>query len=174
MYTREQKRAHIRGLQKDLRVIHKKTGDGLPRINGKYDKCTEDAVRSFQMRHNLPITGETDLSTWDRVVHEANRVRSRAALPPAVRIFPHTALSVCEGDSGRFVFILQTMLNRLSTHFTSLLPLPYTGIYDQKTERVISALQRKSQINETGRLDAQTWNALARLHAQTVMHNALE
>lgn len=169
MYTEAQRRAHILGLQQDLRVIYAETGDPLPYISGKYDAHTENAIRLFQRRHSLPMTGKTDLSTWDRVVHEANQVRSRTALPLAVRIFPHATLTVSPGDSGRFVYILQAMLNGLGEQFPLLLPLPHTGVYDAATERVVIALQRVSGLQQTGQLDAETWNVLAHLYSHVIM-----
>lgn len=176
MYTEDQRQEHILGLQKDLRVIHANTGDRLPYLSGKYDHYTEEAVRLFQTRHNLPITGKTDLSTWDQIVHEANQVRSQTAIPLAVRIFPHASLTVGAGDRGRFVYILQAMLNSLAQHFPSLLPLSYTGIYDAPTEQAIAALQRTASLPVTGQLNADTWNILADLysHLMTRTHDILD
>lgn len=170
MYIEEQTRAHICGLQKDLRVIHAASGDTLPPVSGVYDSLTEEAIREFQARHGLPITGKTDLSTWDRVVHEANLHRSRTALPLAVRVFPHATLTVGMGDSGRFVYILQAMLNGFTAQLSDLLPLPYTGVYDPPTARVVSTLQQSAGLPATGKINAETWNMLAQLYSHFILH----
>ena len=165
MYTEEQRREHIRGLQQDLRVIQAAQDAPLPKISGVYDSLTEDAVRRFQRQSGLPVTGKTDLTTWDRIVQQANSTRSRTALPLAVRVFPSALYRVGPGDQGRFLYILQGILNGLAAVYSNLSPLPYTGVYDDATARSISALQRASGLRATGRLDADTWNALAYLYS---------
>ena len=176
MYTEEQRRAHVRGLQQDLRMIQNAQNLPLPKISGVYDAPTVQAVRQFQLRAGLPVTGETDLSTWDRIVQEANHLRAQTALPLAVRIFPGAAQVAAPGDRGRFLYILQGILNGLSAQYPALLPLPYTGVYDAATERAVRRLQQNSGLPATGRLDAATWNALAYLysHAGLRAENFLE
>ena len=44
MYTQEQRRAHVRGLQQDLRVVQAALGEPLPKVSGVYDDATEHAV----------------------------------------------------------------------------------------------------------------------------------
>ena len=39
---------------------------------GEYDAATTDAVREFQKRNRLPVTGATDLSTWNTVTDQFN------------------------------------------------------------------------------------------------------
>lgn len=165
MYTEDQRRAHVRGLQMDLRVIQAALGEPLPKISGVYDIETEQSVRRFQRRFGLPVTGQTDLSTWDRIVQEANLVRSRTALPLAVRVFPSAVQIVALGDRGRFVYILQSILNGLAMQYPDLLPIPYTGVFDEPTERAVRRLQQSAGLRTTGRLDADTWNALAHLYS---------
>ncbi len=36
--------------------------------SGRYDSATEAAVRTFQERQMLPVTGITDKATWDKMV----------------------------------------------------------------------------------------------------------
>lgn len=165
MYTDEQRASHISGLQQDLRVIHAKFNDVLPKISGVYDSFTEDAVKRFQRRFGLPVTGKTDLTTWDRIVHESNLIRSQTAIPLAVRVFPCAAHTVSFGDSGRFIYILQAILNGLSERFSYLSPVDYTGIYDKPTENAVKALQKNAGLRPTGQLDVETWNAIAFLYS---------
>lgn len=165
MYTEDQRRAHVRGLQMDLRVIQAALGEPMPKVSGVYDIETEQSVRRFQRRFGLPVTGQADLSTWDRIVQEANLVRSRTALPLAVRVFPSAVQIVSPGDHGRFVYILQGILNGLAMQYPDLLPLPYTGVYDEQTVRAVRRLQQSAGLRTTGLLDADTWNALAHLYS---------
>ncbi|MBQ8431403.1 MAG: peptidoglycan-binding protein [Clostridia bacterium] len=41
-------------------------------INGEYDETTARTVRRFQELNGLPITGETDRLTWNRVTDQHN------------------------------------------------------------------------------------------------------
>ena len=44
--------------------------DGLDDVpqNGLYDEKTAEAVKEFQRRHLIPVTGEVDKQTWDTLV----------------------------------------------------------------------------------------------------------
>lgn len=165
MYTDEQKTSHISGLQQDLRVIHNKYNDILPKISGVYDSSTEDAVKRFQQRFGLPITGQTDLNTWDRIVHESNLIRSQKAIPLAVRVFPNAAYTATLGDQGRFIYILQAILNGISSRFSYLPSVEYTGTYDNATQDFVKSLQKNAGLPITGNLNADTWNAIAFLYS---------
>lgn len=41
-------------------------------MTGIYDAATEQAVRDFQQKNRLPITGITDLATWNAVADQYN------------------------------------------------------------------------------------------------------
>lgn len=172
MYSNEQFAEHIRGLQQDLRVINAKHDDVMPKISGVYDILTVDAVKRFQRRFGLPVTGKTDLSTWDRIVRESNLIRSKTAIPLAVRVFPSAIYVISSGDTGRFIYILQAVLNGLAIKFPEIAPISYTGIYDEQTERAIKILQNSSGLPSTGKLDASTWNAISFLYSNVA--NSLE
>ena len=75
MYTQEQRRAHVRGLQQDLRVVQAALGEPLPKVSGVYDDATEHAVQRFQRHFGLPVTGKADLST-SRTQPHRNPARS--------------------------------------------------------------------------------------------------
>lgn len=165
MFSDEQLIEHIRGLQQDLRVINAKHDELLPKISGVYDVLTEDAVKRFQRRFGLPITGKTDLTTWDKIVHESNLIRSKNSLPLAVRVFPNAMYVVSLGDTGRFIYILQGILNGLAIEFPYLPKIDYTGVYDCNTEQAIKILQKNSGLPPTGKLDAATWNSISFLYS---------
>ena len=39
---------------------------------GIYDEPTEKAVKDFQMRNSLPVTGNTDVLTWNSIANQYN------------------------------------------------------------------------------------------------------
>ena len=58
----------IRSLQTMLRVLAENDDASKPLIpDGIYGPDTMEAVRIFQRLHRLPITGVTDLLTWEAV-----------------------------------------------------------------------------------------------------------
>lgn len=165
MYSNEQLISHIRGLQQDLRVINAKHGEPLPKISGVYDKLTENAVKIFQRKFGLPVTGQTDLSTWDKIVQESNLIRSQNAIPLAVRVFPDATSIISVGDRGRFIYILQGILNGIAITFPDIGVIAYTGVYDAETERAVSILQKNAGLPITGKLNSATWNTIAFLYS---------
>lgn len=171
MYSDEQFISHIRGLQQDLRVIHAALNEPMPKISGVYDSLTENAVKNFQRRFGLPVTGQTDLSTWDKIVQESNSIRSKNAIPLAVRVFPGAAYVVSPGDKGRLIYILQAILNGLAIEFPYLFDIPYSGVYDAPTERAVTLLQRNAGLPATGKLDAPTWNAISFLYSHVALNS---
>ncbi|MBQ9117554.1 MAG: peptidoglycan-binding protein [Clostridia bacterium] len=45
--------------------------------NGIYDDKTESAIRDFQASNLLPVTGEVDKNTWNRIVREYANLSTR-------------------------------------------------------------------------------------------------
>ena len=45
--------------------------------NGIYDDRTEKAIREFQLANMLPVTGEVDKKTWNRIVREYSNLYKR-------------------------------------------------------------------------------------------------
>ena len=61
----------IRSLQTMLRVLAELDDRYLPVIpDGIYGQSTIAAVSNFQKNHGLPVTGVTDLDTWERISAE--------------------------------------------------------------------------------------------------------
>ena len=61
----------IRSLQTMLRVLAENVDEYKTLIpDGIYGPDTMAAVRVFQRRNRLPVTGVTDLETWNRIAEE--------------------------------------------------------------------------------------------------------
>lgn len=165
MYTTEERREQVRGLQRDLRLLGL-NGHISPvvSLSGVYDTVTTRAVRDFQGKHSLPPTGRTDLDTWNAIVLESNQVRIETGEPLFVRIFPAADFVLRPGDSGRLVVIVQALLSGIAPHFGFPL-LELSGQYDAPTVQVVSCLQRAAGLPITGVFDNRTWNYLAGLYS---------
>ncbi|MGZ8403253.1 MAG: peptidoglycan-binding domain-containing protein, partial [Rhodoplanes sp.] len=62
----------------DVRRAQKLLGFSEEEQDGILGAITEEAIKSFQRRHGLPVTGDLDESTWDKL--EPGRSRGAGAL----------------------------------------------------------------------------------------------
>ena len=59
------------------------------------------------------------------------------------------------------LYIIQHMLETISRDYEELEGIVLNGIYDTKTQNAIKEFQRKNMLNDTGIIDATTFNRLA-------------
>lgn len=166
MYTNQQKRQHVYNLQTALRRLQLEENHPSPLVpDGIYGAQTTRAVRDYQRRYGLPVTGTVDSATWNSIFEQYNRLNAQDSPPQTIRFFPsgpNAALSV--GDKGCAVLVLQCMLSTLSKHFSDMPLAPHSGEYDGDTAKAIYYLQGVSGLPQTGLTDRGTWDALASLH----------
>lgn len=163
MYTNQQKKAHIKELQKYLHVISYYNRE-IPGIipNGVYDKPTENAVKAFQRAYGLTDTGEVNTATWDKIVSVYQKFMS--AVPEMLEVFPQKPDTVMHrGDHCYTVAIIQAILFELSEHYSNLPCVHVTGDYDTETVQAVQLFQKISGLPVTGEVDCQTWNMLAQM-----------
>lgn len=160
----------INNIQTYLRHIsfhNEKIGD-LP-LDGIWDSATRNALIAFQRENGLSPTGKADRETYDLLKREYDR--SIALNSPAARLdlFPRSPVGfeLKEGDTGILVNTVQYILGELERLYT----LPDTnmsGVYDATTSSAIKSFQERNRITPTGRVDRETWDALA------IQHNLLD
>ena len=85
----ENNAAAIRQLQRYLRTLHyfDNAGGRMP-VDGIFDTATEDAVRAFQEKNALPVTGRADLATWEALLAAYNAQNRETAAPERISHFP--------------------------------------------------------------------------------------
>ncbi|MBE6861683.1 MAG: peptidoglycan-binding protein [Ruminococcus sp.] len=160
-YTPAQRKEHIREIQHYLHAISYYDTQ-IPRIipDGIYGKETAAAVRAFQRRYGLPETGSTDMRTWDKIVSVYNSFVNND--PVAYNIFPSPTFVLGEGDSGLLVYILQAMLDDIGMSYDNMHRVTVDGRYGRETSDAVMRFQRSVNLPQTGRVDAPTWNILAK------------
>lgn len=152
----------IRSLQTMLRTIAQVEPKQLNVIpDGVYSAQTAQAVKSFQQRSGLPVTGVADLTTWDRIVeaYELARVETEQAEPVQITLNPGQVIR--RGEENHKVFLIQTMLLVMSFLVDEIPELEYTGVLDAQTQQAVIAFQMKAGLRPTGEVDKRTWKSLA-------------
>lgn len=157
----------VRSLQHMLRTISE-SDDRHPSVvpDGIYGPDTTAAVTYFQRRYGLPVTGITDLATWEAIVpvYEDARVEILEAEPVAIVLNPGQVIR--QGEENPNVYLVQAILTVLSKFYSSITPPGMTGVLDIATSDSLSSFQQLNQLPMTGQLDKKTWKHLA-LHYPT-------
>lgn len=162
----------VRSLQTMLRVL----AEDDPRYvtvvpDGIYGPVTTQAVGAFQRQNELPATGTADQATWDAIAdaYEAAIVRIGKAEPIEILLEPGQILR--RGDTGPYVFLLQSLLIYLAQDHVSIRAPAHTGILDDETVNALSDFQRLAELLETGELDRLTWKYLVHHFTANAHHN---
>ena len=132
-------------------------------IDGIYGSETQNAVTQFQLTRKLPITGEIDGVTFDRIFSDYTELLKRTSpLPFTPPFYEYAENKLSEGDVFDDIYLLQLLLRRLSVNddrfFTEM-----TGVYDEKTAASVDLLRRVSTQSEGSGVDIPLWNNLIRL-----------
>ena len=158
-YTSAQKRQHILEIQRYLYAISLYDSN-IPQVvpDGNYGQDTVLAVRAFQKEYGLPVSGNTDPATWNRIVHVYRGYLDSAPLPYSV--FPSAKYVLGSGDTGELVYIVQAMLNNIGNNYDNAPCVDICGSYDTATADAVRQFQRRTGLPQTGKLDSVTWNML--------------
>ncbi len=158
----EHTKANILSLQKDLRVIHDADAD-IPLVNpdGIYDEQTQTAVKAFQQKFGLPVTGEVDYATFALMQITADAIRKENAAPERITVFEQGQLPLAQGHYSGEVYLLQALINALALRHSNLKKVDVTGEYDLKTAEQIRNLQDILGLPQTGVLDKALWDKIA-------------
>lgn len=166
MYTDAQRRAHIYDVQRFLRRIMRDSAHPQPLVpDGVYGAETAAAVREFQRRNDLAVTGTVNYDTWTLLYSRYTELTLCDELPDMISFYPACAdAKITANDKGPSVLVLQLMLNTAAPHFSDVTPVTLTGIYDEETMRTVRLAQQTFQLPPTGITDRATWDALALFH----------
>ncbi len=157
------KAEEIYELQQMLRRIAQ-TEHFKPILNpdGIYGKETADAVREFQRRAALPVTGEVDFTTWNRIVSDYDKAERALAPGDAILPFPAADYRTHRGEKSDIILIIQIMLSAISIAYDDFEAVPLSGEYGTETADAVGRFQKINRLPETGDVDKATWNELAR------------
>lgn len=142
--------------------------------DGLYGKETRDSVASFQRAYSLPVTGEVDNDTWDRLSEVYSEILRLNELDICVRIFGEDGMPITPGEAHVSLYVIQAMMLALSEQFSNLGKVYVTGIYDEATADAVEKIQIVSGITPTDSIDREFVNALNSLYGTYITSNRVE
>ncbi len=152
----------IRSLQTMLRVIAENDPTHPSVVpDGIYGPETVRSVSIFQRNHGLPVTGVTDLSTWETIVsvYEPALIQQNEAHPLHIILNPMQVIR--KGERHPNLYLIQGILAALAEQYLSIPQPSQTGLLDEATAESIMAFQALNALPVTGHLDKHTWKHLA-------------
>lgn len=156
------KKTQVTELQKMLRAVSYSRVD-IPKVNpdGVFGKETTEALRIFQRQIGLAPTGEADFTTWNALRSEAELSRDGASGGKMLDAFPGADYVAKIGEKSSIVYLIQVILSDISHTYDGLEDVEITGEFDNATYEGVKLFQFYHRMEETGRVDKKTWDALA-------------
>ena len=156
----------IRSLQTMLRTIASIEPSQINVMpDGFYGSQTAAAVRSFQRRQGLPVTGVADQATHERIVQEYRRAWIEASKAQPVQITLDPGQVIRRGEKNNHIWLVQSMLTVLHL-LDPAIPAPgHSGVLDPATSEAVAAFQTLAGLPPTGEIDKRTWKDLALYYA---------
>ncbi len=149
-------------IQQYLRNIAKSESDAPAIIpDGIFSEETSEAVKAFQRKKGLGVTGKVDFVTFEALRDESERVVFEASLPVQVTAIGNEDLPLIFGDENELVEKLKIMLNAVSDACGNFPSLERDSVFDRDTEKAVRRWQAVIFEQETGEVDKITWNSLA-------------
>lgn len=162
----------VRSLQTMLRVLAE-DDPRLPTVvpDGIYGPSTMQAVSAFQRQYGLPVNGIVDEDVWDAIVaaYEPALIRVDKAEP--IEIIMDANKVYVLGDTGPYIYLLQSMLTQLSKDHTIIIAPNHNGVLDDSTAEALVAFQKLAGLPENGQLDKITWKHLVYQFSLNAHHN---
>ena len=144
------------------------------KISGRYLPATQEAIRLFQTANALPITGEADVQTLERLYSgdAISRDSSAAATPtpsptPGMHLSDETTTPTpaptvafvkklqYNKSKGEEVKLVQTRLTELGYYSGNI-----SGNFLGHTRNAVKAFQQQNALSVDGIVGENTWNAL--------------
>lgn len=123
-------------------------------VDGKYGKATEQAVRDYQEKNKLTVSGTADAVSQQKLFEakplnragRATEVKTLSAVPGQI---------LRPGDRGDWISDLQKNLQTLGFYKGKI-----DGIFGRGTELAVRAFQKKAGLRQDGKVGSRTMQAL--------------
>ena len=139
-------------------------------IDGYYGEITKNTVKMFQELNSIPVTGEVDILTWNKINYFLdNREINITKTTDDVDLSDNV---VRLGSKGRYVSDLQNYLNIAASKYSSIPSVKIDGIFGEKTLQSVLAFQNEFGLETDGVVGSVTWDALYKVSVdEPVMHS---
>ena len=166
MAEKQNEREAILNIQKYLRQLsyHDEDINPVP-IDGIWESDTARAVATFQEKNGLRVTGTVDRATWEALKQAYDRSVAQNSPTVPIFLFPRMPqdYSLGIGDMGFLNNAVQYMLYELSSIY--FFPnFEISTVYNEKTAEIVRDFQKRNSIAPSGRVDRETWDAMATQH----------
>lgn len=136
----------------------------LPPVDGIFDTRTEQALKAYQERVGLAVTGIADADTWNRLFSDYLASLERNRKSEGFDIFPSSpqGFALYPNDEQFAVEVVQFILNELRLWYDDIPQNGQSGIFDEVTRQGVVAFRRRHGLGEASQIDRATWNELVR------------
>ena len=149
----------IQRMLRDLNFIDGKVGK--VGVDGIYDSGTRDEVMLFQEKYGLVPSGVVDYETWELLNRVWQLRLDENELARAVYILPRFEnYQIVPFAKDNALYVIQHMLETISRDYDGI-SVELNGIYDKETQDAIRLFKRRNLLDDTGVIDAITFNRLA-------------
>ncbi|MDF2948548.1 MAG: putative peptidoglycan-binding protein [Sedimentibacter sp.] len=134
-------------------------------ITGIFDEATREQIIQFQKTMNLETTGLVDSQTLVALSESLFGILD--TLPPEAVYLPRFRWpgSVFEqGEESPSIYVIQEMLSYISLIIPTIPYIEPNGVYDEPTQRAVSAFQTMQGIEPTGLVDEITWDTIVEVY----------
>ena len=126
-------------------------------IDGVFGRKTKEAVIEFQKLQGLPITGNVDNITFEKLnelyklgrMNEKNYIREE--------FYDMSANVIKQGDNNKYVVDLQESLNKISLKYPIIPMVNVDGNFGEKTKEAVLAFQKNFNLQADGVVGTVTW-----------------
>lgn len=136
----------------------------VPVVDGIFGSRTEASVRRFQEIFDLTPDGIVGPATWYALVRLYTGVLALSELRSLGQTFYANSWTypdaLQQGDRGEKVRNLQYMLQMLSEFIPAIPSVEIDGIFGPATREAVLAAQRRFSLEQTGAVDADTWDEI--------------
>lgn len=133
-------------------------------VTGYFGDDTENSVISFQKVYGLEPTGIVDKQTWSDIYRAyAGIVENAPVTTESDPIYPGSSLR--EGMTSDYVRVIQQYLSYIHNTYPDIPDVSATGYFGPMTKAAVTAFQKKFGLEQTGRVNALTWNEIYSLYS---------
>jgi peptidoglycan hydrolase-like protein with peptidoglycan-binding domain len=129
-------------------------------------------VRTFQEIFDLNVDGIVGKSTWYRISYIYSSVAKIAeTIGEGVSdIFSGEIpdVTISTGDSGSYVYLLQSLLDYISVFYPSVPAVTKDGIYGRATEDSVKQFRKTFGLSEGGDVSPVIWDALYKVYLDII------